>query len=586
MEMALADNMDVLNMSIGAAFQWPQYPTGKASDMLVNRGMVVVASIGNSGASGVYSASAPGLGHKVIGVASYDNSHINALTFNVNPGEQQVAYLPLATTPDPPTEGDSPEVVFVGRGCLSPFDPYLADPAGKVALIVRGDCTFQEKYQRAADAGAAGVVIHNNVTGLFAGGGVTPRDDIFGVGISLADGQHIRSLLDDGEEVTLTWTDVRVDALNPTGGLISSFSSYGLSPDLTLKPDIGAPGGLIRSTYPLALGGYATVSGTSMSSPHVAGAVALLLEAYPRTPSQAVRGILQNSADPKFWWGNPGLGFLDNVHRQGAGMVKIDKAIKATTKVEPGKLELGESEAGPATRTLWVYNNSSQAVTYNLSHSPALSTGGSTFTPSFFTGFASVEFSNSSLTVPAGGSASFEVTITANPGLPDRSQYGGYIVVDSDEGTYRVPYAGFKGDYQSILVLNPAASPFGNPILRPSLTFGPSVPVKFNPDVGEVAWFLVHLDHQVRLLRMTVKDAHTGKNWYRALELEYVGRNSTPTAFFALPWDGITTMGNQSVVVPNGDYIVILEVLKALGDSSNPNHWESWTSPVITIDRD
>jgi minor extracellular serine protease Vpr len=586
MEMALADGMHVLNMSIGAAFQWPQYPTGQASDRLVNRGMVVVASAGNSGANGVYSMSAPGVGDKVIGVASFDNSHINALTFNVNPSGQQVPYLPLSTTPDPPTEGTTPEVVYIGRGCTSLGDTPLADPDGKVALIVRGDCTFDEKYQGAASAGAVGVVIHNNVTGLFAGGGVTSQG-IFGVGISQSDGLHIRSLLDANETVTLTWTDERVNAPNPTGGLTSSFSSYGLAPDLTLKPDIGAPGGLIRSTYPLALGGYATVSGTSMSAPHVAGGVALLLEARPRTPSQAVRGILQNSADPKLWWGNPGLGFLDNVHRQGAGMLDIPGAILSTTKVEPAKLSLGESEAGPATRTLRIENSSSEAVTYNLSHVPALSTGGSTFSPSFFTGFASVAFSNSSVTVPAGGTVSVDVTITANPGLPDRSQYGGYIVLTGDNGVARVPYAGFKGDYQSILVLNPAASPFGNPLLRPSLTFEPSEPVTIKPEDGEVAWIFVHLDHQVRRLRMEVRDADTGRSYQRAYDLEYVGRNSTAGAFFTLPWDGTTTRGGgrHTTEVPSGDYVIELSILKALGDANNPDHWESWTSPVITVDR-
>jgi minor extracellular serine protease Vpr len=587
MEMALSDGMDVLNMSIGSAFQWPQYPTSQASDRLVNKGMVVVASIGNSGANGVYSASSPGLGKKVIGVASYDNSHINALTLNVNPSGQEVPYLPLAVTPDPPTEGTTVEVVFVGRGCLTPNDPYLADPAGKIALIVRGECTFDEKYQRAFAAGAAGVVIYNNVTGLFAGGGVVSRD-IFGIGISMADGLHIRSLLDAGETVTLTWTDVRINAVNPTGGLISSFSSYGLSPDLEVKPDIGAPGGLIRSTYPLELGGYATISGTSMSAPHVAGGVALLLEAKPNTPSQAVRGILQNSADPKLWWGNPGLGFLDNVHRQGAGMLDIVGAIGSTTQIEPAKLSLGESQAGPATRSLAIENKSSQPVTYDLSHVPALSTGGSTFTPGFFTGFASVAFSSSSITIPAGGSATVDVTISANPGLPDGSQYGGYIVLtEQDSGDiYRVPYAGFKGDYQAIVALTP--TPFEFPWLASLsegfLTNQPDGATYSMVD-DDIPYILIHLDHQVRRLRMEVRDANTGKAWHRALDIDYVGRNSTSTSFFALPWDGTTVNGKKVNTVPDGQYVIVLSVEKALGDGNNPAHVETWTSPVITVDR-
>jgi hypothetical protein len=67
MERVLADGMQVLNMSIGSSYQWPQYPTAQASDRLVNKGIAVVASIGNSGAEGLYTAGAPGVGKKVIG---------------------------------------------------------------------------------------------------------------------------------------------------------------------------------------------------------------------------------------------------------------------------------------------------------------------------------------------------------------------------------------------------------------------------------------------------------------------------------------------------------------------------------------
>ena len=129
----------------------------------------------------------------------------------------------------------------------------------------------------------------------------------------------------------MTWTDQLGSFPSSTGGLISGFSSYGLAPDLSLKPDIGAPGGSIYSTYVMEKADYATLGGTSMSSPHTAGAVALLLEARPKTSSQAVRRMLQNSADPAPWSLNPGIGFLDSVHRQGAGMLDIDDTILATT---------------------------------------------------------------------------------------------------------------------------------------------------------------------------------------------------------------------------------------------------------------
>ncbi len=598
MEMALADGMHVLNMSVGASFQWPQYPTAVAASNLVDAGMVVVASIGNNGASGAYSAGAPGLGEHVIGVASFDNSHINALAFIAEPSGDRIAYLPLSTADDPPLSGDSAEIVYVGRGCNN--DAFLAVPNEKIALIVRGVCTFNEKYQRAVNAGAVGVIIQNNAPGLFSGGGVV-NSGVFGIGISFADGE----LLKDLSEPYATWTDERIDSPNPTGNLISSFSSYGLSPDLTLKPDIAAPGGLIRSTYPQSISdGYAVLSGTSMSAPHVAGAVALMLEYKPDLAAHDVRTLLQNAADPKAWWGNPGSGFLDNVHRQGAGMLDIIGALTATTKVSPSKIATGESEAGPYTQTLWIENHGDTDVTYGLGHVPALSTDGSTFTPGFTTGFASVSFSETSVTVPAGGRASVSATITANPALREGSQYGGYIVLTPDEGehahTLRVPYAGFKGDYQSIEAM--ASGFFGMPLVA-RVVGNSYLPqgegASFSMVDGDVPYFLVHFAHQSRVFEMHIRHASNGRPvhpvFHRSSVFEYLPRNAAVDGFFAFYWDGTrihseVTRGRGNTMeffktVPDGAYKIDLRVLKALGDPSNPNHWETFTSPTINIAR-
>jgi len=102
---------------------------------------------------------------------------------------------------------------------------------------------------------------------------------------------------------------------------------------------------------------------------------------------------------------------------------------------------------------------------------------------------------------------------------------------------------------------------------------------------ADIPVFRVNLAHQSRMFRMEVFDAHSGKAWHRAYDLDYVGRNSARNSYFAFPWDGTTVNGKKTNVVPDGDYVVVISVLKALGDDDNPDHWESWTSPMFTIDR-
>ncbi|MGH9284912.1 MAG: S8 family serine peptidase, partial [Acidimicrobiales bacterium] len=593
MERALADGMDVLNMSIGSSFQWPQYPTAAASDRAVNQGMIVVASIGNSGANGLYSGGAPGVGKKVIGVASFNNTHLNLPVFTISPDDKQIGYSSAAAAPPTPLSGTFPMARTGTAASTNDACNAVAPPAGsltgKVALIRRGTCTFHEKARNAQTAGAAGVVIYNNVAGLqniTVAGPVAITIPV--VSITAADGVLINDRLALGP-VDLTWTDDVISIPNATGNLISSFSSYGLSPDLGLKPDIGAPGGLIRSTFPLELGAYATISGTSMSSPHVAGATALLLEARPSTNSQSARTILQNSADPKLWWGSPGLGFLDNVHRQGAGMLDIDDAVLSTATVTPGKLSLGESAGGPAVQTLTVENHGASDVTYDLAHVPALATGPNTFTPAFFNAPASVGFSSPTLLVPAGGSASVDVTITPNAGLADKSLYGGWVAFTPQGGgaSYRVPFAGFKGDYQSIAVLTPTVNnfPWLARLTGTTFTNKPAGETYSMADAQNIPYILWHSDHQSRLLRMEVFDAVSAKAWHRVAQFDYFGRNSGANTFFSLGWDGQTTSGNKVYTVPDGSYVIKLTVVKALGDAANPADVETWTSPVITIDR-
>jgi subtilisin family serine protease len=613
MELAFDNRADVVNMSIGAALQWPEYPTARAADRLARRGVVVVASIGNDGPLGLYAASAPGVGKNVIGVASFDNSHANLNAFTISPDGARVGYIAATGAPPPPLVGSFPMArTGTTASAADACAPLLPGSLiGRVALIRRGTCAFSVKAANAQDAGAAGVVLYNNAAGF-----ITPT--VVGavpitipvVLVSAASGFLIDGRIATGP-VTLTWTDGLTSEPQFSGGLISNFSSYGLPADLSFKPDLGAPGGMIRSTLPLEQGAYGSLSGTSMSSPHVAGAVALLLEARPRLSPDEVQQRLQNTARPTLWWANPALGFLDNVHRQGAGMLSVDDAVLADVTVWPSSLALGEIESGTVTRRLRIsmsdihewrkrhgrvrrhHHDDDETVTYTIGHEVALATGANTFAPSFLAAFATATFSEPTITLGGRGhrddSESLLVTFTPPP-TPAARLFGGYITFTPDDGgtVLRVPYSGYNGDYQAIVALAPTA--FGFPWLAKLI--GPSL---FNQPGGatyslvgdDVPFILLHFDHQVRRLTMEVFDVATGESVGFASIDDLLPRNSGPSTFFAFTWDGTTMRraGGRTRAVPDGQYRIELSALKALGDPDNPAHIEHWSSPQIGIDR-
>src|SRR5919109_110542 len=106
MERAAEHSVDILNMSIGAALNnFPNYPTAVAANNLVDTGTVVVASIGNSGDTGLFSAGAPGVANKVIGVASVDNLKTFLPYFTAAPDGRHMGYNAATAALGAPTSG-------------------------------------------------------------------------------------------------------------------------------------------------------------------------------------------------------------------------------------------------------------------------------------------------------------------------------------------------------------------------------------------------------------------------------------------------------------------------------------------------
>jgi minor extracellular serine protease Vpr len=625
MELALADHADVLNMSIGAAFtNWAQYPTAVAADNLVDAGVTVVSSIGNSGANGgqLWSAGAPGVGRNVIGVASFDNRKATLPAFRVgasmypyNRAGGSLATVPLAGDAEVVATGTP---ATVGDGCVNA--PAAGSLDGKVVLIRRGSpmtgpsCGFYNKAINAQRAGAIGVVLYNNAAGALnptvapVPAGADPVT-IPVAAITAAQGASLFAGLATNH--TLTWTDQVLETPLATAGLISDFSSFGTDAELGLKPDIGGPGGQIYSTWPhQQFGGHNTIGGTSMAAPHVAGLAALLLQAKHKDISPAlVRTLLMNTALPKGLNVAPVAG-LEPTWRQGAGLAQIVEAVTTAASVSPSKISLGEGNGGAARLT--VTNGGGTPVTYDLSGVTTIGTGPSStagavypFNFAYQGGANTATFSSSSVTVPPGGSTAFTVDIQAG-NWPERSLYGGYVVLTPRGGgvTLRVPYAGFYGDYQSLPVLTGAncglpavfrrSAAASDPCLGPGFSRLGAAGATFTLQGNDFPILLYHLNHQARRLNVQVFKAdgsavHPVFNYVS--QQEFLGRNSAATTFFEFDWDGNRSQdngagnGDHRKLVPNGRYVLRLSVLKALGDAGNPADWETFTTPPITLAR-
>lgn len=600
MERSLADRMDVINMSLGEAFMtWPSYPDAVAADKLTKKGVIVVTSHGNSGQYGVFSSGTPGVGHNTISVASFESNIITAPAFTIDPGGIRIGYSNATGSPMAATSGSAP---LVSAGPVGKPESLGCDatgiapvPAGSAVLVSRGECSFREKALNAEKAGAVAMVLYNNQPGTVS---PTVEGDppitIPVVMILQSDGQKIQDLL-QSQKVVLTFTDQTVEMDNPQGGQISDFSSYGLAADLTLKPDLGAPGGNIWSTYPLEKGGHASLSGTSMASPHVAGAVALLLEAQPclKGKWRQVRELLQNTANSDNVWSlNTALGLPELVIRQGAGLLQIDNAILTNQSISPGKVELGESQRGPKRVRFTLKNSSRRAITYSIENITSIGTLG-TSDPAFDL-LEGQLIAPRTIKVPARGKVKFNVAMSAPVGAPNGYIYGGWLKLTAGGAqTLTVPYAGMAGDYQSVPIFDNPLTGGVLPALG-QLVDGDVTPVGATPGYtftmaeDDLPYLMFHLEYPVSNLKVdvyTVTEYGTrGKLLGNNFTLGKYGRDPS---YLTLPWDGTYSTGRgkkaRSIEAKPGQYILQLRALKPMAKPNRARNWVTWDSPAFTI---
>jgi len=414
---AIADGMDVLNLSLGGGYHGNNDLLAIGLDNAVEAGVTVAVAAGNSGPGGG-TVESPGRARNIITVGASTNQHFvgQPLTFGgttVGAAVGDFDPLPTGTYELFDTQSD-------GCGSVS------ADAAGKVAIIDRGTCTFSQKVANAKQAGAVGVIIINNVAGDPTAMARTAGfdDDIPAVMIGLVEGAALRA----SGATTVSAVATFQEFITPNKDILAGFSSQGpTNVDFGLKPDLTSVGVNVLSSIScvgkeITCGGegsWAFFSGTSMSTPHIAGSAAVLLDLSNKDWSPArIKSELVNRANLVVKDAKTGIHDVGPT-AQGAGRENLSHAASGTTWLSPVSAVFGKVPAASAhSVVVTVFNPTGNAQTFTVSKLKFTpSTFGDTVSSIYGAGTISTGDSQVSVvpsfSVPAGGS--YDLIVTVNP---------------------------------------------------------------------------------------------------------------------------------------------------------------------------
>ena len=424
-----------------------------------------------------------------LSVAAVSNGVVNSPYVTV--GGKNLAYQDSATISD--DENAKPFRSLSSRGSIeyvvvpnygAEEDYAGLDLTGKIALVQRGGGMYYEQKERAAaNAGAIGMLVYNNVPGMLY---MSITDwKIPCAFISQAAGEYMK------QQQTKTLSVAAADALveSPTYGM-ADFSSWGATTELTLKPELTAPGAGIYAAVP---GGYESMDGTSMASPHVAGGMAIVQQALKARDASMSGADRKHMTDTLLMstahviYDNDGVPY--SPRKQGAGLMSINDAVNtrgylSVAGMERPKLELKDDPAmkGVYTMTFTVHNTGSDTLYYDVTpivltdttesyvngNQQEFSTisGSSRLLPHTFT----TNCENNRVSVAPGKTADVTVTVTVTDEgrtmlaqFPNGSYVEGFVTLTqvaadgsslTDPIDLGVPFLAFYGDWTKAPIMD------------------------------------------------------------------------------------------------------------------------------------
>ena len=319
-DQAVADGVDIINYSVGSSLLGITAPDDIALMNATKAGVLAVVAAGNEGPN-LRTTGSPAGGPWALTVAASTRdgeTSREALEITAPPSiagryaVREAAFTPPLADVDPIEASlvlaDDDTILLEdgsdgtrSDGCQPLVNDTDVD--GNVVLIARGGCDFDVKVANAEDAGAVAALVYNFADEPIVMQGDSGLSDIPALMIGQGDANLIIAELDADNVVSVVLDKGFFLAETQDGNQVARFSSRGPGPVLDiLKPDVTAPGvDILAGNTPEAINTtagetFAYLTGTSMSTPHVTGAAALLKEAHPEWSPEAIKSALMTSA--------------------------------------------------------------------------------------------------------------------------------------------------------------------------------------------------------------------------------------------------------------------------------------------------
>ncbi|HUF82983.1 MAG TPA: S8 family serine peptidase [Acidimicrobiia bacterium] len=415
LEQAVADGMDVVNMSLGGGVQGPHDLLAECTNATADANVVPAVAAGNSG-PGDSTVESPGNAAGALTAGASTNPHFVGIPVTVGTSTFGAA---LGDFNNFGTVTAAYTVTSPADGCTT-----IGNLSGKIALIDRGVCTFTTKIRNAQDAGAIGVLVVNNAAGdptAMAHDGTDPFPTIPAAMLGKNEGNSIKP----SGTATVDGTSPK-EFITENADIIAGFSSRGPTPfTFLIKPDATAPGVNVLSS--VFNGEFAFFQGTSMATPHLAGSAALILDANAGWSPADVKSAIVNTA-ARVVTDHIDAAVDPGVLARGGGRVDLTASKGTPLTLDPASVSFG----------FWGGNktvSSSVDVRVRNVSSTSQLCGVSTTGPSI------VSASPSSFSLASGATTTVTVSISGgNSSTTPSGDYTGDVVVTCGSKTLKAPW--------------------------------------------------------------------------------------------------------------------------------------------------